>query len=171
MRRERRARNRTSFLLFLLVVARLMERLRRWFLLSRSQTEGVSYGRTRRCQRWHTHRAGTLIRENDLSTISTKFLGPFFLFKRPFFVLENCRLLTKYESERDKTSTFVDSKDASYLFITKVTALSLVVFEIFTKASRNGFATAIFASKCQFLDPKKSVLSRNLGENLNNDDR
>jgi hypothetical protein len=46
------------------------------------------------------------------------------------------RLLAKYEAERDKTSTFVDSKSAVHLFVQKITAIAVVVIDIFTTASR-----------------------------------
>ena len=46
------------------------------------------------------------------------------------------RFLAKYEAERDKTSTFVDSKITMHLFVQKLTTLAVAVVDIFTKASR-----------------------------------
>ena len=46
------------------------------------------------------------------------------------------RFLAKYEPERDNTAMFVDSKSAVHFFIQEVTALAVLVREIFTKASR-----------------------------------
>ena len=46
------------------------------------------------------------------------------------------QFLAKYEPERDNTAMFVDSKSAVHFFVHKVTALAVLVREIFTKASR-----------------------------------
>ena len=46
------------------------------------------------------------------------------------------RFLAKYVAERGKISTFIDSKLTVHLFVRKVTALSVVVIEKFTKVSR-----------------------------------
>jgi hypothetical protein len=46
------------------------------------------------------------------------------------------RFLAKYEAERDKTSTFVESNVAVHLFMKGVTAIAVAVIDIFTKASR-----------------------------------
>ena len=63
--------------------------------------------------------------------------GPYWLVA-PLF-----RFLAKYEPERDNTAMFVDSKSAVHFFIHEVTALAVLVREIFSKildlAGKNGF--------------------------------
>jgi hypothetical protein len=54
----------------------------------------------------------------------------------PLLVVPLFRFLAKYEAERDKTSTFVHSKITVHLFVHEITAIAVVVIDIFTKATR-----------------------------------